>query len=64
LFLTFFVGGISIGGHLGGAIAGAVCAIVMLAPGHKPMQAWATYAAPVAVGIICIVLSVITVNAA
>ena len=63
LFLTFFVGGISIGGHIGGAIAGALCATVMLAPGHKPMKAWATYAAPAAVGILSLVLSVLIVNA-
>jgi membrane associated rhomboid family serine protease len=62
-FLTFFIGGISIGGHLGGAVAGALCGSVMLAPGHKPTKVWVTYAAPAAVGIISIVLSVLIVNA-
>lgn len=64
LFLTFFIGGISIGGHLGGAAAGALCATVMLAPGHQPMKAWATYAMPVAVAVGSVVLSVLVVNAA
>ncbi len=62
-FLTFFIGGISIGGHLGGAVAGALCGSVMLAPGHKPTKVWATYATPVAVGLVSVVLSVLIVNA-
>lgn len=64
LFLTFFIGGISIGGHLGGAAAGAICATVMLAPGHKPSPKWATYAAPVAVGVVAVIASVLIVGAA
>ncbi len=64
LFLTFFIGGISIGGHLGGAAAGAICATVMLAPGHKPAPTWATYATPIAVGVFSVVASVLIVTAA
>jgi len=64
LFLTFFIGGISIGGHLGGAAAGAICATVMLAPGHKPMPKWATYAMPVVVGLMSIIGSILIVGAA
>jgi hypothetical protein len=37
---------------------------VMLAPGHQPMPKWATYAAPVAVGVASVVLSVLIVQAA
>ncbi len=64
LFLTFAISGISVGGHLGGAAAGAICATVMLAPGHKPSPKWATYATPIAVGLISIIASVLVVTAA
>lgn len=64
LFLTFIIPGISIGGHLGGAAAGALCATVMLAPGHRPMPKWAFYATPVVVGVGSVILSVLVVNAA
>jgi len=64
LFLTFFIGGISIGGHLGGAAAGAICATAMLAPGHKPVAPWLTYATPIAVGVISVVASILIVGAA
>mgnify|MGYP000061455019 CR=1 FL=1 len=64
LFLTFFIGGISIGGHLGGAAAGAICATAMLAPGHKPVAPWLTYATPIAVGAISVVASILIVGVA
>ncbi len=64
LFITFAVPGISIGGHLGGAVAGAVCALVMLAPPYRRFPKWAAYAAPVAVGTFSVVMSVLLVNAA
>jgi len=62
LFITFAIPGISIGGHLGGAIAGAICGLVMLAPNHKAFPAWASYATPLAVGVLSIVASVMVVN--
>jgi len=49
LLLTFTIPNISIGGHVGGAIGGALCALVMLAPRDRRVPAWATYLAPVAV---------------
>lgn len=49
LLLTFTIPNISIGGHLGGAIGGALCAVVMLAPRDRRIPAWATYVVPVAV---------------
>jgi membrane associated rhomboid family serine protease len=58
LVLTFVIGGISIGGHLGGIVAGSACSLVMMAPKWKPVPKWATYAAPVAVGLLAIVISV------
>ena len=54
---TFIVPGISIGGHLGGIVAGAICGAVMLAPKWKPVPKWATYATPIVVGLISIVIS-------
>jgi len=63
LFITFAVPGISIGGHLGGAVAGALCAIVMLAPPHRSFPKWATYATPVAVGVGSVIASVLLVVA-
>lgn len=62
LFITFFVPGISIGGHLGGAAVGALCALTMLAPDHQRVPNWVTYATPAALGAISIVASVMLVN--
>jgi membrane associated rhomboid family serine protease len=59
LGLTFFVGGISIGGHLGGLVAGALCGFVMMAPGYKAYPSWMRWATPAAVGFAAIAVSVI-----
>ena len=55
LVITFAIPGISVGGHLGGATAGALCGFVILAPGHQPLPKWASYAAPVAVVLVAVV---------
>ena len=58
LFITFLWSGrISVGGHLGGAVAGAICALTVMAPHWKRVPAWATYALPVAVGTASIAIS-------
>ncbi len=62
LFITFAIPGISIGGHLGGVVAGAICAVVVLAPGHKGYPEWASYALPVAVMVLSVVLTVFAVS--
>ncbi|MFK8024960.1 MAG: rhomboid family intramembrane serine protease [Ilumatobacter sp.] len=62
LGLTFFVSGISIGGHVGGLIAGAICGFVMLAPGYKGFPDWSRIATPVAVGAASIALSIVFVG--
>lgn len=58
LLLTFLISGISIGGHVGGIVAGSLCSLVMMAPKWKPVPKWATYAAPVVVGLVAVVISV------
>lgn len=62
LLITFSITGISIGGHLGGLAAGAVCGFVMLAPSHRPTPRWAGYATPLAVCVLCVVASMVFVN--
>ncbi len=63
IFITF-IGSryISVGGHLGGAAAGAICGFVMLAPRWKPVPDWAKYATPVAVAIAAVAISVAVVG--
>jgi membrane associated rhomboid family serine protease len=62
LFLTFTIPGISIGGHIGGVVAGAVCALIVLAPAHKGYPRWAVYGTPVVVSLLSIGLCVIAVG--
>lgn len=61
LGLTFFVGGISIGGHLGGLIAGSVCGFVMMAPAYKAFPMWSRYATPVVVGAAAVAITIVSV---
>ena len=63
LFITFTIPGISIGGHLGGVVAGAFCGYIVLAPGHKGYPSWASYAAPLAVIAASTVLTVYAIKA-
>jgi hypothetical protein len=62
LVLTFAIPGISIGGHIGGIIGGAAAGWVVLAPRHIGVPRWATYAAPVAMIVLALVVSFVVVN--
>jgi membrane associated rhomboid family serine protease len=60
--ITFSIPGISRGGHIGGAVAGALCGLVVLAPGHKRYPEWMSYAVPVAVSLVSVVASVYAIQ--
>jgi len=60
--ITFSIPGISKGGHLGGAVAGALCGLVVLAPGHKRYPEWMSYAVPAAVAVISVVTAVYSIQ--
>lgn len=61
LFVTFFFPGISIGGHLGGAAAGALCAFAVMTPPWKRVPSWVGYAAPIAVMALSVAVSLAVV---
>lgn len=57
--LLSFRPGISFGGHLGGAVAGALCALAVVAPAHRwrvPVQV--TYLAPILVAVLGVAVAV------
>ena len=62
LFITFTISGISIGGHLGGLVAGGICGYVLLAPQGRQLPKWVGYTVPVAIIVICVTASVLYVN--
>ncbi len=62
LLLTFTISGISIGGHLGGLVAGAVCGWFMLAPPWRQTGTWIAYAAAGAVCAVAVVACVVIVR--
>jgi membrane associated rhomboid family serine protease len=59
VFLSFRPG-ISFGGHLGGAVAGALCALAVVAPAHRKVPVWATYVVPIGVAALSVAVSVAT----
>jgi membrane associated rhomboid family serine protease len=63
LFITFAIPGISIGGHLGGVVAGAISAVIVMAPSHKAYPKWMTYATPLVVGLVSVAVTVLAINA-
>ncbi len=62
LGITFFIGGISIGGHIGGLVAGSICGFVMMAPGYKGYPTWSKWITPVTVAVAAVGLSILLVS--
>jgi membrane associated rhomboid family serine protease len=54
LFITFTLPNVSIGGHLGGLIAGAAAGWFVAAPKHRRVPVAVTYIAPLAVAVIAL----------
>lgn len=50
IIFTLAIPGISVGGHFGGALAGAACGAVLFAPRQWRLPNWAQIATPLAVG--------------
>jgi membrane associated rhomboid family serine protease len=59
LVITFVVPGISIGGHLGGAAAGALCALLVLSPRRPRLPGIALDATIVALGAALVVVAIV-----
>ena len=62
LVLTFTIPGISIGGHLGGAVTGAICGLAMLPPPWKRSPELLTYAVPAICAVVAVIASVLAVS--
>ena len=62
VLITFTIPGISKGGHIGGAVAGALCGLVVLAPGHKRYPEWMSFAVPALVGIGSVIATVYAIK--
>lgn len=56
---TFIASGVSVGGHLGGLVAGGICGTVMLSPRHKQPPQWVVIATPLVVGAVAIAGSIL-----
>ena len=62
LLLTFTIPGISIGGHIGGIVMGAICGSIMLPPPQQKQPPWLGYAVPTIAIIGSVIASVIVVG--
>ena len=57
IVLTVAIPGISIGGHFGGVLAGALCGFVILAPMRIKIPEFFQYATPILIGAAAIYIS-------
>lgn len=55
LLITFAIPGVSIGGHLGGAVVGALVGYAMLEPRWNREMPWISLAAPITASVVCVV---------
>ena len=62
LLLTFTIPGISIGGHIGGIVMGAICGSIMFPPPQQKQPPWLGYAVPTIAIIGSVIASVIVVG--
>lgn len=51
IVFTLAIPGVSVGGHFGGALVGAVCGAVLLAPAHWRLPRWMGFATPITLGL-------------
>lgn len=51
IVFTLAIPGVSVGGHFGGALVGAACGSVLLAPAHWRLPRWTGFATPIALGL-------------
>lgn len=58
LVITFTLPGISVGGHLGGAVMGAAAGYAMLEPRWHRTQPWISWAAPITGMVVALVVTV------
>ena len=56
--LTLAIPNISVGGHFGGAIAGAACGVFVLAPAQWRLPKWTEYMMPIVIGTIATCIAV------
>lgn len=51
IVFTLAIPGVSVGGHFGGALVGAACGAVLLAPAQWRLPQWTEFATPIALGL-------------
>ena len=51
IVFTLAIPGVSVGGHFGGALVGAACGTVVLAPAHWRLARWTGFVTPLALGL-------------
>ena len=56
--LTLAIPNISVGGHFGGALAGAACGVFVLAPAQWRLPRWTEFVMPIAIGVVAIAIAV------